>query len=58
MAEEREKTSKQTDQTEEAEASLLDTILEATKIKPSDEGYGTTRQGVKGPRSRREWSTK
>ena len=46
MAEEREKTSAQADKTEEAEASLLDTILEATKIKPSDEGYGTTKQGV------------
>ncbi len=46
MAEEREKASTRTDKTEEAEASLLDTILEATKIKPSDEGYGTTRQGV------------
>ncbi len=46
MAEEREKASTQTDRTEEAEASILDTILEATKIKPSDEGYGTTRQGV------------
>jgi type VI secretion system protein ImpC len=46
MAEEREKTPTKADQTEDAEASLLDTILEATKIKPSDEGYGTTRQGV------------
>ncbi len=46
MAEEREKASTQADKTEEAEASLLDTILEATKIKPSDEGYGATKQGV------------
>jgi type VI secretion system protein ImpC len=46
MAEERDKASTQKDRTEETESSLLDTILEATKIKPSDEGYGTTRQGV------------
>jgi type VI secretion system protein ImpC len=46
MAEERERTSTQPGKMEEAEASILDTILEATKIKPSDEGYGTTKKGV------------
>ncbi|MBN2243172.1 MAG: type VI secretion system contractile sheath large subunit [Acidobacteria bacterium] len=46
MAEERDKASARTDKTKEIEVSLLDTILEATKIKPSDEGYRTTRQGV------------
>ena len=46
MAEERKKASTQAEKTEETEVSLLETILEATKLKPSDEGYGTTRQGV------------
>ncbi|MCK5230627.1 MAG: type VI secretion system contractile sheath large subunit [Desulfobulbaceae bacterium] len=32
--------------TEEQESSLLDEIVQATRMKPNDEGYGVTKQGV------------
>lgn len=45
MAEEREKQAEAA-KTEEAEASLLDTILHETKLKPSEEGYSVAKRGV------------
>lgn len=45
MAEEQEQTAAQTAEATE-EVSLLDEIVNATKIKPSDEAYGVTKRGV------------
>ncbi len=45
MAEEEKKEQKQATE-ETVETSLLDDILESTRIKPSDEAYSLTRQGV------------
>lgn len=46
MAEERERRSAQALEPEAAQPSLLEQILEETRIKPSDEGYETARKGV------------
>ncbi len=46
MAEEKKQPLKETVETEEVESTLLDEVLEQTKLKPSDEGYDTARQGV------------
>lgn len=44
MAEEKEQ--QQQTQAQESSASLIDDILESTKLKPEDEGYSATKQGV------------
>jgi len=46
MAEQDKKQQPQAAETVQGEASLLDEILQATRLKPSDEGYTATRQGV------------
>lgn len=46
MAEEQIDTQKAPAEAAEQEVSLLDEIVQATKIKPGDEGYATTKQGV------------
>ncbi len=46
MAEEQEKEVQQEAQEAEAPESLLDDIVQATRLKPSDEAYAVTRQGV------------
>lgn len=47
MAEnEKERQKAQAEEVPEQEVSLLDEIVQATKIKPGDEGYATTKQGV------------
>ena len=46
MAEEQEKATQPEAQEAEAPESLLDDILQATRLKPSDEAYSVTRQGV------------
>jgi type VI secretion system protein ImpC len=46
MAEEKERKSAPELRQEAAQPSLLDQILEETRIKPSDEGYDTARRGV------------
>ena len=35
-----------TEVTEETEGSLLDQIMQETRLKPSDEGYGIAKRGV------------
>ena len=46
MAEQDKKKQPQAAEAVQGEASLLDEILQATRLKPSDEGYSATRQGV------------
>jgi len=46
MAEEQKQTEQQGQEAAEATSSLLDEILGETKLKPSDEGYAVTKQGV------------
>jgi len=46
MAEQDKKKQPQAAEALQGEASLLDEILQATRLKPSDEGYSATRQGV------------
>lgn len=46
MAEQDKKKQPQAAEVVQGEASLLDEILQATRLKPSDEGYSATRQGV------------
>jgi len=46
MAEQDKKQQPQAAEAVQGEASLLDEILQATRLKPSDEGYSATRQGV------------
>ena len=46
MAEEEKQTQEQTQETTTEEGSLLDEIVAATRLKPEDEGYSTTRQGI------------
>ncbi len=46
MAEEKKQTPAETAKTEATQPSLLDEILEETRIRPSDEGYDTARRGV------------
>jgi len=46
MAEEQAQEQQQAAQTEAAEGSLLDDIVQATKLKPSDEYYSTTKAGL------------
>lgn len=46
MAEEQEKATPAEGQEAEAPESLVDDILQATRLKPSDEAYSVTRQGV------------
>lgn len=46
MAELKEQTTAKETRTEAPELSLLDQILEETRIKPTDEGYDTARRGV------------
>lgn len=46
MADEQAQAQQQTAQAEAAEGSLLDDIVQATKLKPSDEYYSTTKAGL------------
>src|SRR5512136_2764065 len=46
MAEEKKQTPAEAGKTEETQPSLLDQILEETRIRPSDEGYDAARRGV------------
>ncbi|MEN6466453.1 MAG: type VI secretion system contractile sheath large subunit, partial [Syntrophaceae bacterium] len=46
MAEEKTAKTTQPQEVQEAEASLLDDIVSATRMKPTDEGYAITKQGV------------
>ncbi len=46
MAEEEKKSQEQAQETTTEEGSLLDEIVAATRLKPEDEGYSTTKQGI------------
>ncbi len=46
MSDAQEQKTKETGQEQQQDISLLDEIVQATRIKPSDEGYDVTKQGV------------